>query len=414
MKRGDRIEACARNVVALFARWGMIAAVAGVAAPTARADDEPLAIARQGNFYIGGKYVESNGDRPMVGQMFVQYQVPQSQTHPYPIVMVHGGSQTGSGWISTPDGRDGWATYFVRRGYAVYVIDQVGRGRSPYIGDIYGPARTQTREYAMQRFSTSENYNLWPQARLHTQWPGKAQPGDPAFDNYFASNVPSMENRGIQGPMNVEALAALLDRIGPSIVLVHSQSGQYGWPLAQARPTLVKAIVAVEPSGPPVHDVVVPGEARFGMDFEHATAVQGTAIFRDDPRVKGFGLSDIALTYDPPVTTNSPLAFLQQDKAEAPDLVKCWRQQEPARKIVEVGERPIIYLAAEASFYAPYNHCTVGYLKQAGVNLDFVRLADIGLHGNGHMMMMEQNSDDIAQVIAEWLEKKLPATAAKR
>jgi pimeloyl-ACP methyl ester carboxylesterase len=408
------MEACARNVVALFARWGVIAAVAGVAAPTARADDEPLAIARQGNFYIGGKYVESNGDRPMVGQMFVQYQVPQRQTHAYPMVMVHGGSQTGSGWISTPDGRDGWATYFVRHGYAVYVIDQVGRGRSAYIGDIYGPARTQTREYAMQRFSTSENYNLWPQARLHTQWPGKAQPGEPAFDNYFASNVPSMENRGIQGPMNVEALAALLDRIGPSIVLVHSQSGQYGWPLAQARPALVKAIVAVEPSGPPVHDVVVPGEARFGMDFEHATAVQGTAVFRDDPRVKRFGLSDIALAYEPPVTANSPLAFVQQDKAEAADLVKCWRQQEPARKIVGVGDRPIIYLAAEASFYAPYNHCTVGYLKQAGVNLDFVRLADIGLHGNGHMMMMEQNSDDIAQVIAEWLEKKLPATAAKR
>jgi pimeloyl-ACP methyl ester carboxylesterase len=223
-----------------------------------------------------------------------------------------------------------------------------------------------------------------------------------------------MENRGIQGPMNVEALAALLDRIGPSIVLVHSQSGQYGWPLAQARPELVKAIVAVEPSGPPVHDVVVPGEARFGMDFEHATAVQGTAVFRDDPRVKRFGLSDIALAYEPPVTANSPLAFVQQDKAEAADLVKCWRQQEPARKIVGVGDRPIIYLAAEASFYAPYNHCTVGYLKQAGVNLDFVRLADIGLHGNGHMMMMEQNSDDIAQVIAEWLEKKLPATAAKR
>jgi pimeloyl-ACP methyl ester carboxylesterase len=377
-----------------------------------RAADDALMLAKQGNFYIGGKYVESNGDLPMVGQAFVEYQIPQRQIHPYPIVMIHGGSQTGTGWISTPDGRDGWAIYLLRHGYAVYVVDQVARGRSAYIVDVYGASRTQTREYAMQRFSTSERYNLWPQAKFHTQWPGNAQPGDPVFDNYFASNVPSMDNREMQSKMNVDALAALLDRIGPSIVLVHSQSGQYGWPLAQARPALVKAIVAAEPSGPPVHDVVVPGAARFGVDFANATAVAGTEIFRDDPRLKRYGLSDIPMIYAPAVTPQSPLAFVQQDKAEAPDLVKCWRQREPARKLVAVGDRPILYLATEASFYAPYNHCTVGYLKQAGVEVSFVKLADIGLRGNGHMMMMEKNSDAIAQVIIEWLDKNVPAAAA--
>src|SRR6266436_5813223 len=372
-----------------------------------RAADDVLAIARQGNFYIGGKYIESNGDMPMIGQAFVQFQIPQHQTHPYPIVMVHGGGQTGSGWISTSDGRDGWATYFLRHGYAVYVVDQVGRGRSAYIIDVYGPSRMQTREYSMQRFSTSEKYNLWSQAKFHTQWPGNAQPGDPAFDNYVASNVPSMDNREAQAKMNVDALAALLDRIGPSINLVHSQSGQYGWPLAQARPALVKAIVAAEPSGPPVHDVVVPGEARFGMTFERATAIAGTDMFRDDPRLKRYGLTDSQMVYDPPITAESPLEFVQQEKAEAPDLVKCWRQREPARKLVVVGERPIIYLAAEASFYAPYSHCTVGYLRQAGVDVSFLKLADIGLRGNGHMMMMEKNSDDIAQVIVGWLDKNV-------
>jgi pimeloyl-ACP methyl ester carboxylesterase len=379
----------------------------------ARAADDALAIARQGVFYVGGKYVESNGDQPMVGQAFVEYQIPQRQTHPYPIVMIHGGSQTGTGWNSTPDGREGWAIYFLRHGYAVYVVDQVARGRSAYIGEVYGASRTQTREYVMQRFSTSEKYNLWPQARFHTQWPGRGEPGDPAFDNYFASNVPSMDNREMQSRMNVEALAALLDRVGPSIVLVHSQSGQYGWPLAQARPGLVKAIVAAEPSGPPVHDVVVPGAARFGVDFASADAVAGTEMFRDDPRLKRYGLSDIPMVYAPAVTPELPLAFVRQDKAEAPDLVKCWRQKEPARRLVDVGDRPILYLATEASFYAPYNHCTVAYLKQAGVEVSFVKLADIGLHGNGHMMMMEKNSDAIAQVIIEWLDQQVPTAAAR-
>ena len=76
-----------------------------------RAANAPLRIAEQGNFYIGGRYVEDNGDTPMIGQMYVQYQIPFERTHPYPIIMVHGGSQTGSGFISTPDGREGWATY---------------------------------------------------------------------------------------------------------------------------------------------------------------------------------------------------------------------------------------------------------------------------------------------------------------
>ena len=132
-------------------------------------------------------------------------------------------------------------------------------------------------------------------------------------------------------------------------------------------------------------------------------------MFRDDPRVKRYGLTDTPLTYAPAVTPESPLEFIQQEQPEGPDLVKCWRQKEPARKLVAVGDRPIIYLAAEASFYAPYSHCTVGYLKQAGVDVSFIKLADIGLGGNGHMMMMEKNSDAIAQVIIEWLDKNLPA-----
>ena len=350
----------------------------------ADAADEPLVIAKQGNFYVGGKYVESNGDVPMVGQVFVEFQIPQRQTHPFPIVMIHGGGQTGSGWISTPDGREGWAQYFLRRGYAIYVVDQVARGRSAYIAGIYGAPRAQTREYVMQRFSTMEKYNLWPQAKLHTQWPDNAEPGNPVFDNYFASNVPSMENREMQGRMNVDALAALLDRIGPAIVLVHSQSGQYGWPLAQARPALVRAIVGAEPTGPPVHDLVVPGAARFGMDFANATAVDGTAQFRDDPRLKRYGLSDIPMEYSPPVTAASPLTFVQQDKAEGPDLAS-WRQGAGAQ--ARCGWRSAVLYLREASS-TPQEPLIK--LQQAGINVDFPA------GGSGarqrSMMMMEKTA----------------------
>ena len=367
----------------------------------------PLVIAKEGYFYVGGHYDQQNPDHHMVGQMYVEYQIPQDIKHPLPIVMIHGGTATGLEFTGTPDGREGWSQFFLRRGYSVYVVDQVARGRSPYELQVYGKTASQTREYVLQRFAAGENYNLWPQAHLHTQWPGKAEPGDPVFDNYASSNIASMDDRDTQDAMNVHALSVLLDKIGPAIVFVHSQSGQYAWPLAQARPALVKAIVAAEASGPPVHDLVVRGgEPRFGVTFQ-ASAKQDDIKdqFRDSPALKKYGLTNHPLTYSPAVTPQSPLQFIRQDKADGPDLARCWRQKEPARKLVAIGDRPIIYIAAEASFYAPYSHCTVAYLEQAGAHVTFVKLADIGIHGNGHMMMLEKNSDQIAQVISDWLDK---------
>jgi pimeloyl-ACP methyl ester carboxylesterase len=300
--------------------------------------------------------------------------------------------------------------------YAVYVIDQVARGRSSVVPEVYGAMATaQPLQYVLEKFTSQERYKLWPQARLHTQWPGKGEPGDPAFDQYWSSDVPGMFDRGLQAQMNVDALAALLDKIGPSIVLVHSQSGGYAWPLAQARPGLVKAIVAAEPAGPPVHDVVVHSAQVFDTPWEKAIKQTEDDYFRDNPGVKPYGLTSIPLAYLPAVTNDSPLRFVQQEKPERADLARCWRQMEPARKLVAVGDRPILVIEAEASFYAGYNHCNVEYLEQAGVHTTFVRLADIGIHGNGHMMMMEKNSDAIAQVIVEWLDKNMrPAGATSQ
>ena len=57
----------------------------------------------------------------------------------------------------------------------------------------------------------------------------------------------------------------------------------------------------------------------------------------------------------------------------------------------------------EASYHATYDHCSVRYLEQAGVSVDFVRLADRDMHGNGHMMMLEKNNLEIAAFIDGWL-----------
>jgi hypothetical protein len=91
---------------------------------------EPLVIAKQGWIFAGGAMDAGRPGVPTVGHMYVEFQIPQKVTHPYPVVMIHGGRQTGTNFTGTPDGRDGWAQYFLRRGYAVYVVDQVARGRA--------------------------------------------------------------------------------------------------------------------------------------------------------------------------------------------------------------------------------------------------------------------------------------------
>lgn len=144
----------------------------------------PLAIARQGYLFAGGKYSTVNGRRVMAGHLYAEFQIPSRQTHQWPIVIVHGGGQTGTNFTGTPDGREGWAQYFLRQGYAVYVVDQPGRGRAAYESEVYGSVTQLNLPNLERRFVAPERYTLWPQARQHTQWPGKGEPGDPLFDQF--------------------------------------------------------------------------------------------------------------------------------------------------------------------------------------------------------------------------------------
>ena len=359
----------------------------------------PLSIARQGYLFAGGAYTTINNRQVMSGQMYAEFQIPSKQTHAWPIVMVHGGGQTGTNFTGTPDGREGWAQYFLRQGYAVYVVDQVGRGRSAYALDVYGPATASPNpaEGSQTRFAAPERYNGWPQARLHTQWPGKGAPGDPIFDQFFSSQVTGIQRDSVQ--LNRDAILALLGKIGPAIVLTHSQSGPIGWPVADARPDLVKALISVEPGGPPF----------FGVEY-----VPAPEWFKDGPASANvWGITAVPLTYSPPAAKASDLAIERQDKADAPDLARCWMQKSPARLLPNLTKVPHLVVTSEASYHANYDHCTVKYLQQAGVRPTWIKLADVGIRGNGHMMMLEKNNTEVAAVMSGWLTKSIP-DGAKR
>jgi pimeloyl-ACP methyl ester carboxylesterase len=105
------------------------------------------------------------------------------------------------------------------------------------------------------------------------------------------------------------------------------------------------------------------------------------------------------LAYDPP----GDLVFVQQDEADGPGLMRGWLQAEPARRLTNLADIPVLVVQGEASYHAPYDHNTVAYLRQAGVGVTFIRLADRGIFGNGHMLMIEMNNMEIAAVAADWL-----------
>jgi pimeloyl-ACP methyl ester carboxylesterase len=356
------------------------------------AGDPPLALAKEGYFYVGGHAATIDGHQYVAGQMYTEFRIPAKQTHPYPIIMVHGGTMSGINYTGTPDGREGWAQYFVRRGYAVYVVDQPGRARSSYNEKVYGQYSAPDATNSLSRFTEQEKYKLWPQAHLHTQWPGTGAADDPAVQQLAASQLPAIADFDKQQVLNRDALVALLDKIGPAILLVHSQAGAFGWPVADARPNLVKAILAIEPNGPPFYDVQFVGAPDY---------------FKEGKLALKYGITSDPLTYSPPVSDPAELAPVQEAKADASDKVRCWLQKEPARQLPNLQKMPILVLTSEASYHAPYDHCTVKYLRQAGVHPSVMRLADIGIHGNSHVMMLEKNNKDIAAVIGRWLDKSV-------
>ena len=345
------------------------------------ASASPLVLAAQGFFWVGIERAAQSYGTVAQGQMYVEYLVPQELRHPWPIVMVHGGGGQGTDYLGTPDGRAGWAQFFVRAGYAVYVVDRPGHGRSPYHPDCLGPMTPPANYEFITDFFTrpSAHPERYPQAKLHSQWPGTGTPGDPALDQFLAGTGPSIADMAHTHLAAQRAGAELLDHIGPAILMTHSAAGPCGWMIADARPGLIKAIVAVEPLGPP---------------------------WLERPGAKlSWGLTAAPITYEPAVT--APEELKKELRASPrPDLLPCYVQAEPVRSLPNLRGYPIVIVTAEASWMARDNHGIVDFLVQAGAQAEHLRLEDVGVHGNGHAMMLEKNSDEVAAALHSWIGRK--------
>jgi pimeloyl-ACP methyl ester carboxylesterase len=231
-----------------------------------------------------------------------------------------------------PDGAPGWLNYFLRQGWDTYISDAMERGRSGWTdrfeGDpIFLPLGDPWERFRLGPLGSWSNDKAKRAAYPRVQFPIDA------YEQFMKQGVPRWVTTDEQ---IVAAYIEMVDKVGPCVLLVHSQAGAFGFKVAEARPDTVKALVSVEPSG-------------IGSR-ESATALK-----------------------------NIPILVVYGDNAK----------EHP--RWGDIRRNVIAY--AEA-------------IKSAGGSVDLIDLPDIGMTGNTHMVMMDKNSDEVAEVIQKWLAGK--------
>ena len=323
-----------------------------------------LAIAEQGIFSSGGTVTDPlpgdydektnwldqsrSGTTAHVDHANVLYQIPQNESG-NPMVFLHGYGQSRMGWMTTPDGRDGWSTSFLKRGHSVFLVDQPRRGEAGSTVSMPGSyleGEDGTRNYVPGDQAWYTHFRIGrvaPERYEGSQFPE----GEEAQNQFFRQMTP--DTGDIDMKVVADALSAVMDDVyektgEKSIFVNHSQGGLIGWDVDMEH---VAAIVAIEPGSAPevgseqykkLLDAKIPIIMYFGDYIDNGPEdIQSTDFWK---RVR-----------------DGAVAFAESYNADGGD-------------------------------------CTV------------VNLPDEGITGNSHFMFEEMNSEEIADHLAAWLEKE--------
>jgi pimeloyl-ACP methyl ester carboxylesterase len=243
--------------------WCAVALVLGPLA--ARAEEPVLRIAKQGSMEAGGRTIDcptNDGGDPtstrwpagqvLVDNVYATYQYPAEQRYPYPILFNPGGGHTARVYDTTPDGREGWLTLFLRQGFAVYGVDRPNTGRAGTdvckINAVRLGRAGAAELPAINRYAAESSWVTFRWGpKFGEPYPNTQFPVEFA-DNYYPQTVSTYRDPE-ETPKSVAAFAALIDKIAEPVIFESwSSSGLLGYLTAAARPQRVKAILAVETS----------------------------------------------------------------------------------------------------------------------------------------------------------------------
>lgn len=347
----------------IFLMVGLPVGTAAIAQQDAR--QAPLVIQKQGSFTIGGKVLQNPGDYANnaptpSGQSFhgdhlyAFYQVP---LHPkaLPIVMLHGAAQSGRSWETTPDGREGFQTIFLRRNFSTYVVDQPRRGRSGNSTIAATIEPTPTDQLLFDQFRLGK----WPNFFGNAQFDRKPE----VLDQFLRSVTPNT------GPFDAavvsDAMSALFNKVGPAILFTHSQGGGPGW-LTAIKNSNVKAIVAFEP-----------GSGFIFPEGELPAAMPSAA------------------------GTLTPEAVSREefDKLTRIPIIIYYGDNFPIEPTAERGQDNWRVRLAMAKLW-------VNVVNKHGGDVRLVHLPDIGVRGNTHFLMSDLNNVRIADLVSQFLAEK--------
>lgn len=268
------------------------------------------------------------------------------------VVMVHGGAHTGACYLVTPDGRPGWAYRFVESGYRVVIPD----------------------------------------------WPGTGRSGSLPWDE-------------LNGELVCAALGALLEHLeSPVTLMVHSMSGPYGFRLVARHGERVRSLVAVAP-GPPGNVQPIPGVVR---EDDHEIEVEGPGtrwlVPKQGPLAPSEPFVQAKLLGSSTRFPRGALAAYRASLVPIPHRLIYERRNLGGSQLrVEseenfLGKRVLVLTGTDDTDHPrEIDGAVVGWLAAAGAHVTYDFLGDHGIHGNGHMLMLENNSDELADRVLAWL-----------
>lgn len=328
-------------------------------------DDNLIVLKEQGSFAVGGSVLTTPGEfnpytRTPEGQTFhgdhayIVYQIPNN-ARKLPLVFWHGIGQFSKTWETTPDGREGFQTIFLRRGFGVYLINQPRRGNAGR-STVEATISPVTDE---QGWFSTFRLGIWPDYFEGVQF----DKSEETLNQYFRQMTPNIGS--FDTSVITSAISELFNKIGDGILVTHSHSGGFGW-LTAINNDNVKAIVSYEPGSGfvfPEGKVPSPISSSSGPLSADAVSMDKFMKLTKIPIIIYYG------DYIPEQPSDNPGADGWRARLEMANL---WRDT----------------------------------VNKYGGDVTVIHLPEIGIKGNTHFPFSDLNNLEIADLMSEWLEKK--------
>jgi len=421
--------------LSVFLTFALVSSVVAQDAKSKKFLTKPITIEDQGSFFIGGvpKVTNYAGLAPAntpnaaaqapnqitIGQMYVQFQIPARKKNGPPVIMVHGSTHTGAALESTPDGREGWAPYFVREGVSTYVVDQAGRGRSGFDQSVLHEAVALIRAGQVEKgLALIPNFGRITDNGAWTAWFGHLLPAGSTILNGTLSRHGDPND-----PANDDA--------------THTNEYLPAFPVSAIDTRIASRTGAISgaPAGPanyyaleyykqlvPNAEVTLPGSTCATCEPTAVSPANTWTPLALADLVEKLGGAIVA-THSQSGIMGHHMARILKERGRL-DLLKGLITIEGSCSLPNSGLKPedfdnIPYLSIKGDYTATSAVCqqtvdAINARRTAGQGIaraEYVKLDELPnpvFKGTTHMMMLDSNNLEIADLMLKWVGENVP------